>query len=263
MAATKLHVPHVGFLVFILEKGRTVEDHYVLEKFAWITAVIEAFSKHKPRFYKIREDPAKIMQVGGWESVEQHYRDFHGSPRMRSILSEFGEVLDIRSNWHADIPFNEVWLDAPTLTLGRFYVLNAKRREFAAALPEWVAGISKRCGTKAIAGWRCDGGWHDQDDAADDLAEYRDKLPQMHPQGAEDLDDTIEWDILLPWSSIEKWKQVTGNRESMMPFFDLMKYVAKIEILHLDPMELPPVDSDRDDEDEDDEYDTGDSDDEG
>lgn len=254
MAQGPRNVPHAGMLLLQLENGFKNTDHIVQEKWAWLTSVMKSFSGHTPRYYKVRGDPTRAVQIAGWNSVEAHFRDFHSSDHLENILEEFGEVLDIRSSWHSDIPFENIQLDAPSTSLIRCHVLKSSMEAFEAQLPAWIVEIQQVINRKVVYGWRCDGGWNDQDMGHDFLEEYAPETRrQFHDDEDQDPQETYEWNLIVPWSSREEHEATINDKQTMKPFFYLFNYVNRMEVFHLDPVELPPMDKSRyDDSDSDD-----------
>lgn len=221
--------PHVGFTIHQMENGFRATEEVVREKFAWSTAMTRAFNGYQHRVFTCLEDPEKVYQIGGWNSVDEHYLGMHMAPVINDFLDEFGGVLDVKACYHTDISYKTLAWDAPYLTFVRCWVPKSRRSSFESALYRWLPSMMNQCGAKVSHGWRLDGGWIDQG-VEDDIVRYD---PSLVGRFDEEVDEAEEWNLIMPWNNADDWAKAFD----MATFSHILQNLARLEVRHLQPLD--------------------------
>ena len=112
-------------------------DHASLrQKFLYAKQTMESFTRRSFYYYQQAEDPNCIYIIGEWESVDQHRKEFLPSPANQGLLSILAGDISVQWMFHIHREQQELPLDAPVISIGRYFVHSEWRQSFERVFSE-------------------------------------------------------------------------------------------------------------------------------
>lgn len=188
-----------------------------------------SFSHYPVALLRCHEDPSLIYLVGGWESVDQHMKEWIPGKTNRNLLELLGKDLDVKWMFHFDAEPAHIVdrlvkgtqgrgedCQNGVVAIGRHFAKDGQRDDFAKAFNENVDALEDFLGgrSKREGGWRVDRGF--VADAASD----------PDSDGIRD-----EFVLLSTWASVERHMEF-AKTEAFQKYSMFEDYLEGAEIRH-------------------------------
>ena len=208
-----------GILVLRIEEGFTATDDIIIEKMRFSREVVETYCGHPHRHYACIEEPEYIYQIGGWDSVEQHFRGLHSDESVGDLLAEMAGFMSIEASYHLDVELDQLPLDRPMPVIGinRFWIEKKNHDTFVQGYKYNITQLKTLLEDEDFVGaWRIidDAGWS---------IELRDATGELN--GLE------EYNLISCWPNVQRHQQFVkqGNQK----FQSIFQYVVKLTVHHM------------------------------
>ncbi|KAI4210544.1 MAG: hypothetical protein LQ351_006611 [Letrouitia transgressa] len=114
-----------------LQSNAAADDPSVRMRLGAAKKALEEFTQRTYHFFSQTEDPKYIYVIVEWMSVQQH---IDASPTLQRLLEDFKDLISVEWMFHVDVEEKCLPLDAPIISIARYFVSGAQKGAFAEQL---------------------------------------------------------------------------------------------------------------------------------
>lgn len=140
-----------------LRPTTSVDDPELLTKLKTIQKGLHELTGCPFYFLQQKNDPHLMYLLGEWESLDQHYKDLHGSSEFKERVVVMMEYFEFQWMAHYGFDMIDVDVHSSSIQVVRFCVDKENQENFNSKAQDAIAAINDRLSRgKMTHGWKLD-----------------------------------------------------------------------------------------------------------